>query len=48
MTTKGYVENNVALEFGDTTTKLSLRTKVDKDEQITALSQDIQSILLQK
>lgn len=48
MDDQGYKENNVALEHQDTTTKLSLRTKVEKDEQVNTLSQGIQQLLIQK
>jgi len=38
----------VAVVIEKDTTKISLRTQVEKDEQVNALSQDIQSVLVQK
>ncbi|HMS90682.1 MAG TPA: protein translocase subunit SecF [Candidatus Absconditabacterales bacterium] len=48
MDSKGYKDNTVAIEVEGDITKISLRTQVEKDEQVNALSQDIQAILVQK
>lgn len=48
MQEKGYKDNNVSMEIEDDITKISLRTKVEKDEQVNLLSQDIQKVLLDK
>ena len=48
MNTKWYKDSSVAVESEKDITKISLRTQVEKDEQVNALSQDIQSILIQK
>ena len=48
MESKWYKDSNVAVELGDNTTKLSLKTSTDKDEEVSILSKDIQSILVQK
>lgn len=48
MDTKWYQDTNVAVEIDNENTKISLRTKVEKDEQVNTLSQDIQSTLIQK
>lgn len=46
--TKRYKDSNVAVEIDEDITKISLRTQVEKDEQVNLLSQDIQSVLIQK
>ena len=48
MESKWHKDSNVAVELGDNTTKLSLKTTTDKDEEVNILSKDIQSILVQK
>lgn len=48
MESKGYKNSNVAVEVEKDITKISLRTEVEKDEQVNLLSQDIQAVLLQK
>lgn len=48
MDNNGYTENNVAIEQEDTITKLSIRTKVQEDEQVNLLSKGIQSTLIEK
>lgn len=48
MDSKWYKDNTVAIEVEGDITKISLRTQVEKDEQVNALSQDIQAILVQK
>jgi len=45
---KGYKDTNVAIELGKDTTKISLKTSVDKDEQVNILSKDIEWFLVQK
>ena len=45
---KWYKDSNVALELDKNTTKISLKTSVDKDEQVNVLSKDIQDFLIQK
>ena len=45
---KWYQDNNIAIEADNTITKISVRTQVQKDEQVNVLSQDIQSVLIQK
>jgi len=48
MTDKWYKDSNVVIAVEKDVTKISLRTQVTKDEQVNALSQDIQSVLIQK
>jgi len=48
MKDKWYKDSNLAVEVDKNITKLSLRTQVQKDEQVNILSKDIQSILVQK
>ncbi len=48
MDSKWYKDSNVVVEVEKDITKVSLRTQVDKDEQVNILSKDIQSVLLQK
>ena len=49
MESKWYKDSNVVVELGDNnTTKLSLRTTAETDEQVAILSKDVQSILIQK
>jgi preprotein translocase SecF subunit len=48
MDSKWYKDSNVGVMIENDTTKISLRTKVEKDEQVNMLSQDIQSVLVQK
>ncbi|MFA7298602.1 MAG: protein translocase subunit SecF [Candidatus Absconditabacterales bacterium] len=48
MNDKGYKDSNVVVEVETDITKISLRTQVEKDEQVNTLSQDIQSVLIQK
>ncbi len=48
MESKGYKDNEVALEVEGSITKLSLRTQVETDEQVNSLSKDIQSVLVEK
>lgn len=43
-----FKNNNVAIELGNDITKISLKTSVDKDEQVNELSKDIQSLLIEK
>lgn len=45
---KWYKDTNVAIEPGKDITKISLKTSVDKDEQVNILSKDIQGFLIQK
>lgn len=46
--TKWYKDTNIAIELEDAATKISLRTSVEKDEQVNILSQNIQGFLIQK
>ncbi|MCX6824326.1 MAG: protein translocase subunit SecF [candidate division SR1 bacterium] len=48
MDSKGYKDSNVIVEVEKDITKISLRTQVEKDEQVNLLSKDIQSVLVQK
>ncbi len=48
MNSKWYKNSDVMVEVGKDTTKISLKTQVDKDEQVNILSKDIQSALIQK
>ena len=48
MTSKWYKDSNVIVQIEKDITKISLKTQVDKDEQVNALSKDIQSVLIQK
>ena len=48
MESKGYKDNEVALEVEGSITKLSLRTQVETDEQVNILSKDVQSALVEK
>jgi len=48
MDSKWYKDNNVAVEIDNDITKISLRTQVEKDEQVNLLSQDIQAVLVDK
>ena len=48
MNTKWYKNSNVIVEVEKDVTKISLRTQVEKDEQVNLLSKDIQSVLVQK
>lgn len=48
MNDKWYKDSNVVVEVETDITKISLRTQVEKDEQVNTLSQDIQSVLIQK
>jgi len=43
---KWYKDNVLGVEISEDITKLSLRTQVQKDEQVNELSQDIQSLLI--
>lgn len=45
---KWYKNSNVVIEVEKDITKISLRTQVEKDEQVNALSKDIQSVLIKK
>jgi preprotein translocase SecF subunit len=45
---KGYKNTTVAIELEKDTTKISLKTSVDKDEQVNILSKDIQGFLVEK
>ena len=48
MESKWYKNSDVMVEVAKDTTKISLKTQVDKDEQVNILSKDIQSALIQK
>ena len=48
MESKWYKNSDVVVEVGKGITKISLKTQVDKDEQVNILSKDIQSALIQK
>lgn len=48
MESKWYKDSNVAIEIDNDITRMSLRTQVENDEQVNLLSNDIQSILIQK
>ncbi|MFA6256293.1 MAG: protein translocase subunit SecF [Candidatus Absconditabacterales bacterium] len=48
MNSKGYKDSNVVVVIEKNITKISLRTQVEKDEQVNLLSKDIQSVLIQK
>lgn len=48
MTDKWYKDSNVVVAVEKNITKISLRTQATKDEQVNALSKDIQSVLIQK
>ena len=48
MDSKWYKDSNVIVEVEKDITKISLRTQVEKDEQVNLLSKDIQSVLVQK
>ena len=48
MNSKWYKNSDVMVEVGKGITKISLKTQVDKDEQVNILSKDIQSALIQK
>jgi len=48
MNDKGYKNSNVVVQIEKDITKISLRTQVEKDEQVNILSKDIQAALLQK
>jgi len=48
MDSKWYKNSNVVVEIEKDITKISLRTQAVKDEQVNALSKDIQSVLVQK
>lgn len=48
MKDKWYKDNTVDIEIENTITRISLRTKVEKDEQVNLLSQDIQKVLIEK
>lgn len=48
MNEKGYKNNNVGIQIEDGTTKISLRTEVEKDEQVNILSKDVQEVLITK
>jgi cupin superfamily acireductone dioxygenase involved in methionine salvage len=48
MDEKGYKNNNVGIQIESDTTRISLRTEVEKDEQVNTLSKDIQDILITK
>jgi len=39
---KGYKNSTVAIQSEKNTTKISLKTSVDKDEQVNILSKDIE------
>ena len=45
---KWYKDSNIAVVVENDITKISLRTQIVKDEQVNALSKDIQSLLIQK
>lgn len=45
---KWYKDSNVAVVVENDITKISLRTQIVKDEQVNALSKDIQLLLIQK
>jgi preprotein translocase subunit SecF len=48
MESKGYKNNNVGIQIEEDSTKISLRTEVEKDEQVNVLSKDIQEVLITK
>ncbi|MCX6824812.1 MAG: protein translocase subunit SecF [candidate division SR1 bacterium] len=48
LTSKGYQNTNVAIKAENGSTNISLRTSVDKDEQVNVLSNDIKDFLIQK
>ncbi len=48
MEDKWYKDSNVAVALENNLTKISLRTKVESDEQVNLLSKDIQSVLVEK
>ena len=48
MESKWYKDSNVAVVVEKDITKISLKTKVESDEQVNLLSKDIQSVLIQK
>ena len=48
MNSKWYKDSNVVVVIEKNITKISLRTQVEKDEQVNLLSKDIQSVLIQK
>ena len=48
LTEKWFWDTNIGIEVGSTTTNLSLKTNLSKDEEVAALSKDIQEYLVQK
>ena len=48
LTTKGYLNANIATQEEENITKLSLRTDVENDEKVNVLSKDIQKFLVDK
>lgn len=48
MEEKGYKNNVVGVQLEENNTRLSLRTEVEKDEQVNLLSKDVQNILIEK